>query len=154
MRQVLKSGRFEVTVDQEFRAVMENCRQSPRPGQEGTWIHPEMIDAYVHLHELGIAHSVECWDDSELVGGLYGINLGSCFMGESMFSKVSNASKTAFIYLVQNYDFRFIDCQVYTTHLESLGAEEISRMSFQELLNTALLEFAPMGVGYQHDKLS
>lgn len=137
MRKVFRDNVFQITLDQEFRAVIEACSASPRKGQDGTWITEDMIDAYCNLHELGIAHSVEVWQEQQLVGGLYGIALGKCFAGESMFARVSNASKAGFITLVRNLEargFDLIDCQTHTNHLESLGAENISRNDFMDYL--------------------
>lgn len=137
MRQVLRRQIFTVTFDQDFRAVMENCQQSKRRGQSGTWITEEMLTAYCNLHDLGYAHSVEVWQEGTLVGGLYGISLGKCFFGESMFAKVSNASKTGFITLVRKLQargFKLIDCQTHSNHLESLGANFIPRKDFLRLL--------------------
>ena len=137
MRSILRKKLFKVTFNKDFRAVITNCSQVKRNGQQGTWITDDMIKAYVKLHELGHAKSVEVWQNNELVGGLYGIDLGHVFCGESMFSKVSNASKVAFITLVENLKIRhykLIDCQVHNNHLESLGAREITRFDFMELL--------------------
>ena len=137
MRKVLKKKPFRLTKNTCFRQVIENCAKRVRKGQEGTWITPNMIDAYCVLHENGIAKSYEVWQENELVGGLYGIDLNHFFCGESMFSIVSNASKYAFINMVKEYEekkYSFIDCQVYTKHLESLGAEEITRKDFMKLL--------------------
>lgn len=137
MKQVIKKNIFEIKYDTAFEAVMRACSTVPREGQEGTWITDDMLGAYIAMHKAGFAHSVEAWQDGALVGGLYGVSLGKCFFGESMFSKVSNASKAAFIHLVQNLKARgfvLIDCQVYTPHLESLGAAEIPRADFLELL--------------------
>ena len=139
MRNVLKRNVFKVTFNQDFRAVISNCSSINREGQQGTWISQEMIDAYCKLNELGIAKSVEVWYDNELVGGLYGVDLGTIFCGESMFSKVSNASKVAFIALanhLKNENYKLLDCQVYNEHLESLGCREIDRDDFMELLNS------------------
>lgn len=133
MRQVLRKGLFSVTYDQDFPAVIRACKRIPRPYQDGTWITDEMEAAYIALHEAGFAHSVEVWRENRLVGGLYGISLGKCFFGESMFSRESNASKTGFITLVQTLKekgFGLIDCQVYTDHLASLGAVEVTRSDF------------------------
>ena len=130
MRQVLRNGDFKITVDKAFKEVIHECSFIKRDGQRGTWITQEMIDAYIKLHELGYARSVEVWKDNELVGGLYGIDLGDIFCGESMFSKVSNASKVGFITYVQNTGHKLIDCQVYTDHLASMGAKEIPREDF------------------------
>lgn len=138
MRKVLKSNQFRLTKNTCFEAVIAQCADLKRKGQEGTWITPNMIDAYSTLHEKGFAKSYEVWQGDTLVGGLYGIDLGQIFCGESMFSLVSNASKFAFIHMVQEYkaqNYKLIDCQVYTQHLESLGAEEISRKEFINLLS-------------------
>lgn len=137
MRNILNRNIFTVTFNQNFREVISNCQNIKRDGQNGTWITNDMIEAYCALHELGIAKSVEVWQDEELVGGLYGINLGHVFCGESMFSKVSNASKVAFIALVnrlKNEDYKLLDCQVYNPHLESLGCREIERDEFMAIL--------------------
>ena len=139
MRNVLNQNKFKVTFNQDFRAVITNCSSIQREGQRGTWISQEMIDAYCKLNELGIAKSVEVWQNNQLVGGLYGIDLGTVFCGESMFSKVSNASKVAFITLAKHLkkeNFKLLDCQVYNEHLESLGCKEIDRVVFMELLNS------------------
>ena len=142
MRQVLKKNIFKVTYDENFRGVIMACKAIQRPGQAGTWITNDMVEAYCQLHEAGFAHSVEVWaNDGALVGGLYGVSLGSCFFGESMFSKVSNASKTGFISLTQNLTklgITLIDCQVYTQHLESLGGEDIPRDVYMQLLHQSL----------------
>lgn len=135
MKQVLRNSDFVVTVNKDFPQVIKECSMAKRKGQSGTWITESMIDAYTALHELGYAKSVEVWQDEILVGGLYGIDLGNkVFCGESMFSKVSNASKVAFITFIQNTNYKLIDCQVYTDHLESLGAEEVSRDTFMNFL--------------------
>lgn len=133
MKQIIRKNQFRVTFNQNFSEVIFNCKNSYREGQGGTWITDEMEQAYINLHRLGIAKSVEVWKGNELVGGLYGIDLGHVFCGESMFSKVSNASKFAFIQLVQKLEkenYLLIDCQVYNAHLASLGADEISRSAF------------------------
>lgn len=143
MRGLLKKNLFTVTFDTAFGEVVAACQEAREGREEGTWITAAMMRAYIRLHELGLAHSVEAWREGSLVGGLYGVSLGRCFFGESMFTKVPNASKAAFINLVENlkrYDFQLIDCQVYTDHLSSLGAEMISRGHFLRLLNTALAE--------------
>ena len=140
MKQILRQGRFRITFDRDFRAVITAC-QKPRPGQAGTWITQDMKEAYSTLHELGYAHSVEAWQEGVLVGGLYGVSLGRCFFGESMFSLVSNASKAAFITLAEallQRRFGLIDCQVYSPHLASLGARAIPRGEFTDLLNNLL----------------
>jgi len=137
MRQLMRRNEFKITYNKAFSKVIEACQKSPRKEQDGTWITDDMEKAYIKLHELGFARSVEVWKEDELVGGLYGIDLGHIFCGESMFSKVSNTSKLAFIYLVeslQKKDYKLIDCQVYNEHLESLGASEIPRKEFMEYL--------------------
>ena len=137
MKQIIRKNEFKITFNQNFKAVISNCKTIKRDGQGGTWITDEMQDAYLKLHEKGIAKSVEVWLENELVGGLYGIDLGTVFCGESMFSKISNTSKLAFIYLVQKLkkeNYKLIDCQVYNPHLESLGADEISREEFLKYL--------------------
>lgn len=138
MRPYFNQKKFQVSFDRDFEGVMRNCQQSNRNGQSGdTWITEDMIQAYVQIHRLGYAHSVEVWQEEELVGGLYGISLGKIFFGESMFAKVSNASKYGFITLVQNLrkkGFVLIDCQQQTHHLGSLGARPISRKSFLQYL--------------------
>jgi leucyl/phenylalanyl-tRNA---protein transferase len=139
MKQLLRKKAFKVTFNTAFKEVIQNCAAVKREGQEGTWITPKMQAAYEELHKLDFAHSVEVWQEEQLVGGLYGIYLQEkqVFCGESMFSKVSNASKYAFIELVQKLEaqgVKLIDCQVYTQHLESLGAEEIPRKTFLEYL--------------------
>ena len=138
MRNILNRNVFKVTFNQEFKAVISNCRSIKREGQNGTWISDEIIEAYCKLHKLGIAKSVEVWQNEELVGGLYGVDLGNVFCGESMFSKVNNASKVAFITLanqLKNDNYKLLDCQVYNEHLESLGCNEIDREDFMRILN-------------------
>jgi leucyl/phenylalanyl-tRNA--protein transferase len=137
MRQIMRNNEFRITSNTAFEQVIDQCQNSPREDQLGTWITNDMRQAYLKLHKLGFAKSIEVWRDEELVGGLYGIDLGHVFCGESMFSKESNTSKLAFIHLVQQLEkekYKLIDCQVYTEHLESLGAREISREEFVELL--------------------
>ena len=137
MRKVMRNNEFELTWNTAFKQVIDQCQKSPRNDQLGTWITEDMKNAYIKLHELGFAKSVEVWQGKELVGGLYGIDLGHIFCGESMFSKVSNTSKLAFIHLVkelQEKKYKLIDCQVYNEHLESLGAREISRKEFVRML--------------------
>ncbi len=136
MKQVLRNTDFEVTVNKDFHQVITECSKNKRSGQAGTWITKSMIEAYTKMHEMGYAKSVEVWLDNELVGGLYGIDLNNgVFCGESMFTKVSNASKVGFIMFIQNTNYKLIDCQLHTNHLESLGAEEISRVDFLNYLN-------------------
>jgi leucyl/phenylalanyl-tRNA--protein transferase len=139
LRKTLKSEKFKVTFNQNFAEVIRNCATVLRKGQAGTWITKEMQQAYIALHSAGHAVSVEVWEDEKLVGGLYGIDLPQkkVFCGESMFSLVNDASKVAFYHLseyIKTKDYKFIDCQVYNEHLESLGAEEIGREEFFELL--------------------
>lgn len=133
MKQLLRSDKFVFTVDRAFNEVIENCKSTGRAGQDSTWITEEMQRAYIELHEKGLAHSAETWENGQLVGGLYGIRIGPMFFGESMFSKASNASKFAFInyvQMMQQSGLQLIDCQVHTAHLESLGAEMIPRAAF------------------------
>lgn len=137
MQQLFKRRTFKITINNAFTEVIRNCGRQKRKGQNGTWITAEIEEAYTQLHKLGYAVSVEAWKDNELVGGLYGIRMGKLFFGESMFAKVSNASKYAFIAFVQHLQKEgvvLIDCQVYTEHLESLGARMIDRTNFIELL--------------------
>ena len=137
MRKVLRNSSFELTKNKAFEQVIDNCAQLERKGQEGTWITPKMKAAYLDLHQKGFAVSYEVWQAKDLVGGLYGIDLGHVFCGESMFSLVSNASKYAFIHLakeLETKDYKLIDCQVYTEHLASLGAKEIDRTVFMSYL--------------------
>ncbi|WP_299105826.1 leucyl/phenylalanyl-tRNA--protein transferase [uncultured Winogradskyella sp.] len=135
MKQVLRKGNFKVTENKAFKAVIENCALAKRTDQDGTWISDDMIQAYYKLHQLGFAKSIEVWQNEELVGGLYGIAINDdVFCGESMFSKVSNASKVGFITFIQNSNFKLIDCQLHTKHLESLGAKNISRAEFLKFL--------------------
>lgn len=148
----MRKGEYEMRVDTAFEAVMRACAE-PRPEQEGTWIQTEIIEAYVRLHELGYAHSVESWRDGELVGGLYGVALGRVFFGESMFARATDASKTALAHLVQllgTYDVSLIDCQMETEHLASLGARPIPRAQFVREI-TPLVEF-PVPCGNWADR--
>ena len=133
LRKTLRAGKFAVRFDTDFPGVMDACATTPRAGQDGTWITPEMKEAYCRLHELGWAHSVESYEGDTLVGGLYGLAIGRMFYGESMFSHRSDASKVAFAYLVSYLvanQFGMIDCQMHTDHLASLGGREIPRDSF------------------------
>ena len=138
MRPYFNQKKFDLTVDTAFSQVMRACQQQRRKGQMGgTWITEDMLEGYCKLFDMGYAHSVEVWKEGDLVGGLYGISLGKCFFGESMFSKMSNASKFGFISLVKKLEeqgFWLIDCQQETRHLASLGAKSISRKDFLELL--------------------
>ena len=138
MRKTINKNVFEITFNQDFRGVISHCQKIKRDGQRGTWITNDMIEAYCKLNEMGVAKSVEVWKNKELVGGLYGIDLGNIFCGESMFSKVSNASKIAFIALVNQLkmdNYLLLDCQVYNEHLVSLGCREIERDAFSKILN-------------------
>ena len=137
MRNTINQKKFKVTFNTAFREVIVNCKKIKRKDQPGTWITENMVEAYCQLHELGIAKSVEVWENDELVGGLYGVDLGHVFCGESMFSKVSNSSKIAFIALAKQLEFanyRLLDCQVYNDHLASLGCVEIEREDFLMVL--------------------
>jgi leucyl/phenylalanyl-tRNA---protein transferase len=141
MKKVLSSNAFEFRVNTAFEDVIACCSAMPRRDQDGTWITDDIIAAYTELHRRGFAVSAEAWQDGKLVGGLYGIRMGNCFFGESMFSKISNASKFAFINwvrLLQQEGVAVIDCQVHTEHLESLGARMIPRASFMQLLGRHL----------------
>jgi leucyl/phenylalanyl-tRNA--protein transferase len=141
LKKTIKKRLFQVTVDQAFESVIKACAQSRTRMQEGTWIVNDMIAAYCNLHESGLAHSVETWQAGKLTGGLYGVSLGKCFFGESMFTRTSNASKVAFVALVEllkTLNFNLIDCQVTTTHLLSFGAREIPRTRFLKELEKSL----------------
>jgi len=141
MKSLIKKNAFNFTINQAFKTVIRNCKEINRPGQKGTWIKDDVEIAYTKMHELGYTLSAEVWKDNDLVGGVYGIKLGKIFFGESMFSKISNASKYAFIKLVEHLakmGVGLIDCQVYTEHLESLGAEMISRKEFSEKLKVLI----------------
>ena len=134
-KQILKNLSFEITVNRNFKDVIQACAKIKREAQSGTWITDEMMETYCELHQRGIAKSVEVWQNKKLVGGLYGVELNdTIFCGESMFSYVSNASKIGFINFVQNSNYKLIDCQLHTNHLESLGAEPISRSKFMQYL--------------------
>ncbi|MEO6455791.1 MAG: leucyl/phenylalanyl-tRNA--protein transferase [Ginsengibacter sp.] len=137
MKTVINTGRFSFTINKAFTDVIKNCSAVYRKNQQSTWISGAVINAYAHLHTQGYAHSAEAWDKGELVGGLYGIRIGKIFFGESMFNKKSNASKFAFIKYVEylkRQDAQLIDCQVYTSHLQSMGAKMIERNYFLQLL--------------------
>lgn len=145
MRQVLKRDIFEIKADTAFKKVIEACAE-PRKDTAGTWINEDIINAYCKLFEMGYAHSIEAWQNDELCGGLYGVCIGRVFCGESMFAKKSNSSKAAFISLckkLKQYNFDLIDAQVYSDHLGSLGAVEIDRESFLDILNRSLLKEPP-----------
>ena len=139
LKKIIDRKVFEVTFNKAFREVITNCQEVKRSGQLGTWITDDMIEAYCKLHDAGMAQSVEVWEDGQLVGGLYGIDLGHIFCGESMFSLKSNASKVAFVHLVEKLkqeNYLLLDCQVFNPHLESLGAVEIDREDFLMILNS------------------
>jgi leucyl/phenylalanyl-tRNA---protein transferase len=141
MQQLLKKNAFQFSINKAFVEVINNCKTTARKDQEGTWITNEVKIAYIKLHELGYAHSAEVWSDNELVGGCYGIRMDKVFFGESMFSKQSNASKYAFIKYVEQLkkeNVQLIDCQVFTAHLESLGARMIPRTEFISLLHSLI----------------
>ncbi|HWM84732.1 MAG TPA: leucyl/phenylalanyl-tRNA--protein transferase [Kofleriaceae bacterium] len=141
LRKELRRGRYQVRLDTAFEEVIRACAEMPRPGQSGTWITEEMIEAYLEMHELGYAHSAEAWLGDRLVGGLYGVSLGAGFFGESMFARATDASKVAFASLVdqlRRWDIRLIDCQVHTEHMARFGAEEWPRDRFLRALAAAL----------------
>lgn len=141
LQRVIKKNLFTVTVDRSFRQVIQRCAEIRRTQGEGTWILPDMIDAYCRLHRLGFAHSIESWIEGELVGGLYGVAIGRVFFGESMFTQRTDASKVAFVHLVrmlQRSEFQLIDCQISTRHLKNFGAREIPRTEFLTRLAAAI----------------
>ncbi|MCI0922183.1 leucyl/phenylalanyl-tRNA--protein transferase [Sphingobacterium rhinopitheci] len=140
MSKVLRTNTFHVTYNKSFDAVIDNCSSVARVDQDGTWIVDDMKRAYKELHRLGFAHSIEVWHGEELVGGLYGILVGKVFCGESMFAKVSNASKVALIYLCQSFDLELIDCQIHSEHLESMGAKTIESSEFYAKLGQQLYD--------------
>ena len=148
LKQTIKKGTYEVTFDNAFERVIRACAEAPRKEDAGTWITDEMVEAYCRLHEAGFAHSIESWSEGELAGGLYGVALGGVFFGESMFSLMSDASKVAFATLVgklSEWGYRIVDCQVTTGHLLSLGAKEISRAEFLDILRNAQKIRTPQG---------
>ena len=137
MKRVLHQGKFTVSYNRDFETVIRHCKEVSRRGQQGTWITDEMHEAYIKLHKIGYAKSIEVWMDRELVGGMYGVDLGHIFCGESMFSLVSNASKVALIHFMKDFQAKggqLLDCQVHSDHLASLGAEEIERNTFLNML--------------------
>ena len=134
LQKLARQQRFQLSRNQDFGAVIQACAED-RQGQTGTWINAQMIEAYIDMHQAGFAHSIECWRDDELVGGLYGIALGKVFFGESMFSREANTSKLCLKHLVDSGRYQVIDCQMPTQHLKSLGAVEISREEFENALN-------------------
>ncbi len=141
LRKTIRRAPYELKIDTAFGQVLEGCSSVPRPGQTGTWLIPEMVDAYHQLHALGFAHSIEAWDGATLVGGLYGVSLGAAFFGESMFSRAPDASKVAFVTAIRQLDawgIGLVDCQVHTDHLERFGAYEVPRLEYLEMLHIAL----------------
>jgi leucyl/phenylalanyl-tRNA---protein transferase len=157
LMKTLKQGRFIVTLDQDFARVIAACARTLRDNQPGTWITADMMDAYCRLHEAGFAHSVEVWNQKELAGGLYGVSLGKCFFGESMFARQSNASKVGLVtlvHLLQKWSFHLIDCQVITRHLVRLGAREIPRKQFMAELRQALKSPTRRGNWNKHNVIS
>lgn len=143
LRKTVRRGQFDIRVDTNFRAVMLACQRTPRPGQDGTWITRDMLEGYCALHEKGLAHSIETYQNGELVGGLYGISLGGSFCGESMFATAPEASKVATVALLghlKHWGFHFLDCQVHTEHLERFGAKEWPRTRYLKALRTAVAE--------------
>lgn len=141
LKKSIRRQPYTLRMDTAFSRVLEGCSSVPRPGQTGTWLIPEMVDAYNRLHELGFAHSIEAWEGDQLVGGLYGVSLGAAFFGESMFARAPDASKIAFVAGVRQLDawkIGLIDCQVHTEHLERFGAYEVPRLSYLDMLKTAL----------------
>jgi leucyl/phenylalanyl-tRNA--protein transferase len=141
LNKVIKKDVFKVTMDRAFEEVISECARVRLENQEGTWIVDDMVSAYCRLHAIGFAHSVEAWRGDRLVGGLYGVSLGKCFFGESMFTRATNASKVALVALVKHLEalcFAFIDCQIATTHLKRFGAREIPRTQYLDELNKAL----------------
>lgn len=138
LRKKIRKNEYQITLDQSFHEVIKNCA-APRKYCDGTWITEEMMEAYLQLHQFGIAHSVEAWKDNKLVGGLYGVSLGKAFFGESMFSSATDASKVCLAYLIEQlklWNFELIDCQVNSEHMESLGAREIPRNEFMDFLSS------------------
>jgi leucyl/phenylalanyl-tRNA--protein transferase len=134
MQKIINKNEFTITENTAFEAVIYNCKNIDRNDGFGTWITNDMEKAYINLHKKGIAKSIEVWFKDELVGGLYGVEINHIFCGESMFSKVSNASKLAFMHLAKNKNYKLIDCQIYNEHLASLGAREIDRSLFLSIL--------------------
>ena len=143
LKKTIRRRPYRLTMDTAFAEVLTACAAAPRPGQDGTWLIPEMVDAYKTLHERGFAHSIEAWRGDELVGGLYGVSLGAAFFGESMFARADDASKIAFAATVAqlaDWKIGLIDCQVHTEHLERFGAYEVPRLRYMEMLHIALDE--------------
>jgi len=147
LRKAMKRPGLSFTIDRDFEAVIRACSLVPRPDQDGTWIGPEMIEAYIEFHKSGDAHSVEVWQEGELAGGLYGVDSGGVFTGESMFHRVSDASKLALLFLIEHLKSRgctWLDCQVMTPHMEALGAREIARSKFLDRLAAAQATNIPL----------
>lgn len=143
MKRLRRKARFRITFDTCFDAVIRSCADAPRKDQDGTWIDSKMIEAYIRLHREGFAHSVEAWDGTHLAGGLYGVSLGKAFFGESMFSRIPDSSKLCFYELhdwLGCWGFQIIDCQIYSVHMQSLGAYPVTRQQFKTLLKKALQE--------------
>jgi leucyl/phenylalanyl-tRNA--protein transferase len=141
LRKAIRKRPYELRADTAFEQVLRGCADSPRPGQNGTWLIPEMVEAYLELHALGMAHSFEAWREGELIGGCYGVSLGAAFFGESMFTRGPDASKIAYAACVNQlhaWGIGLIDCQVHTEHLERFGAYEVPRLEYMELLHVAL----------------
>jgi len=141
LRKAIRKRPYELRVDTAFGEVLRGCAEVPRPGQDGTWLIPEMVGAYTRLHELGFAHSIEAWKDDMMVGGLYGVSLGAAFFGESMFTRAPDASKIAFVACVRQlagWGIDLIDCQVHTEHLARFGAYEVPRTEYLRTLREAL----------------
>jgi leucyl/phenylalanyl-tRNA---protein transferase len=148
LKKTIRKNHFQITIDKAFFRVIKACAEIRLKKRQPTWIVPEMIHAYCRLHKSGFAHSVEAWHHGKLAGGLYGLAFGKCFSGESMFTQVTDASKTAFVYLVsflKMMDFQIIDCQVKTSHLMNFGAREISRKIFLQQLEKAMDVSQPSG---------
>ena len=144
LKKTLKKGLFDYRVDTAFAEVIHECSIVPRPGQDGAWITGELENGYCELNRLGFAHSFEAWQDEKLVGGFYGVAIGYCFFGESMFARVSDASKCAFAYFASimfEKGLPWIDCQVYTDHLARFGAKDIPRAEYLRLLREALINY-------------
>ncbi len=155
LKQTLKKELFTVTYDTCFEEVIDQCSSTPRAMQEGTWITREMKSAYIRLHKAGYAHSAETWHNGQLVGGLYGVSIGRAFFGESMFHRMTNASKVALYFFLEKLramNFQIIDAQVYTNHLESLGGELIPRNKFMELLKKAINDTSLTGNWTENSK--
>jgi leucyl/phenylalanyl-tRNA--protein transferase len=138
LEKVLRNDRFEVRMDTHFEQVIQQCKNIKRKEQDSTWIDNDMVQAYIQLHHQGYAHSIEVYENGQLVGGLYGVAIGKVFFGESMFSCASNASKVALVHLLKNTDYQLIDCQVENSHLKSLGAFNIERSAFMQQLENLL----------------